>query len=61
MYYKWRWIEFIGAKHMEIDGGAQSGVKKQNKTKSKKKRNNKKTRKNKKKKKTMKKHHKNPK
>ena len=62
MYYKWRWIEFIGAKKMEqLDGGAKSGGKKHNKTKSKKKRNNKKTRKNKKKKRTMKKHHKNPK
>lgn len=59
--YKWSWEEFIMMKNMEVDGGAKSGEKKHNKTKSKKNRNNKKTRKNKNKKRSTKKHYKNPK
>ena len=59
--YKMGWEEHIMMKNMEVDGGAQSGGKKHNKTKSKKNRNKKKTRKNKNKKRSTKKHYKNPK
>lgn len=61
--YKWGWEEFIMMKNMDYlsDGGAKSGGKKHNKTKSKKNRNKKKTRKNKNKKRSTKKHYKNPK